>query len=277
LARAAQFAVLNGFAIPGQPRDSLLTVALVASQRAVTLDSSATDVWVVRARVMEMAEPTSRTAVLNDVKRALATDSTNAEAWFELGHAREDLLDSAGARVAYERAVQLAPNDFEALGFLALHYHYYGPPAKGLKWADSALAIQPAYELARGAALLLSIEARDWRLAEQHLLALERMVQGRGRVTPLSHAARIAALKGDRAGARRLALAAERLVDSTTLTKHEAAWLGDAFSAAGDTARAYHWLAAFSPRNDVHFQLHLRRDPALEWVRGPRYRDLLSP
>ena len=150
-------------------------------------------------------------------------------------------------------------------------------PQRGLEWADSALAVEPTYELAHAAALMLSIEARDWGLAERHLLALHRIVQGRGRVAPLSHAARIAALKGDRAGARRLALAAERLVDSTSLTRHEAVWLGHAFATAGDTARAYRWLAAFSPRADVHFQLHLHRDPALGWLRDPRYRSLLSP
>jgi tetratricopeptide (TPR) repeat protein len=226
---------------------------------------------------MESIEPTSRTAVINNLKRGLAADSTNGEPWFLPGRAREDLLDSAGARVAYERALELAPTNVEALAFFALHYHRSVSPAKGFKWADSALAIEPTYELARSAALVLSIQARDWRLAEQHLLALERIVQGRGRVNPLAHTARIAALKGDRPGAGRLALAAERLVDSTTLTRHESAWLGHAFSAAGDTARAYRWLAAFSPRGDVHFQLHLRRDPALAWLRDPRYRGLLSP
>ena len=277
LARTAQLALLFGFPIPGTAPDSLLALALVASRRGVTLDSSATDAWVARARVMESVEPTSRTGVINDLRRALAADSTNGEAWFLLGRAREDLLDSAGARVAYERAVALAPTNVEALAFFALHYHGSGSPAKGLEWADSALAIEPTYELARAAAVLLSIEARDWRLAEQHLLALERVVQGRGRVSPLCHAARIAAFKGDRAGARRLALAAERLVDSATLTRHESAWLGHAFSAAGDTARAYRWLAAFSPRGDVHFQLHLHRDPGLGWLRDRRYRGLLSP
>ena len=214
---------------------------------------------------------------MNDLRRALSADSTNGEAWFLLGRAREDLLDSAGARVAYERAVALAPTNVEALAFFALHYPGSGAPEKGLKWADSALAIEPTYELARAAALVLSIEARDWRLAEQHLLALERIVQGRGRLSPLTHAARIAAYKGDRAEARRLALAAEQLVDSATLTRHESVWLGEAFSAAGDTARAYRWLAAFAPNGDVHFQLHLHRDPGLAWLQGPRYRGLLSP
>ena len=70
---------------------------------------------------------------------------------------------------------------------------------------------------------------------------------------------------------------AERLVDSAALTHHQSVFLGVAFSAASDTARAYRWLASFSPRGDLHFQLHLHREPALAWLRDPRYRGLLSP
>ena len=277
LARAAQMAVQRGFAIPGRSPDSLITVAIAASQRAVTLDSTVGEVWLVRARVMESVEPTSRTAVLNDLRRALATDSTDGEVWFALGRAREEILDSAGARVAYVKALELDPRRPDLLAWLALHFLWSDRPADGIKWADSALAVDPTYELARNAAVQLAIELRDWPLAERHLLALQRVAQGPDRVNPLAHAARLAALRGDAASARRFAAAAERLADSTTLTSHQSVFLGVAFSAAGDTARAYRWLAAFSPRADVHFQLHLHREPALAWLRKPRYRGLLSP
>ena len=276
LARAAQLAFLFGAPIPGQPPDSLVAIALAASQRAVTLDSTASEVWVVRARVMEIVEPTSRTAVLSDLRRALAADSMNSEAWFALARARDELLDSTGARVAYERAVRLAPSNIELLGFFALHYTYANTPRSGMRWADSALAIDPTYQVGRAAALILALNAGDVRLAEQHLLALQRVTRGRERVNPLSHAARLAALKGDGAAARRLAQMAGQLVDSATLTRHESVFLAAGFSAAGDTGQAYRWLAAYSPRNDVHFQLHLNRDPAIAWVRDERYRHLLS-
>jgi tetratricopeptide (TPR) repeat protein len=226
---------------------------------------------------MESVEPTSRTAVLNDLRRALATDSTDGEVWFALGRAREEILDSAGARVAYVKALELDPRGPDLLAWLALHFLWSDRPADGIKWADSALAVDPTYELARNAAVQLAIELRDWPLAERHLLALQRVAQGPDRVNPLAHAARLAALRGHAADARRFAAAAERLADSTTLTSHQSVFLGVAFSAAGDTARAYGWLAAFSPRADVHFQLHLHREPALAWLSKPRYRGLLSP
>jgi serine/threonine protein kinase len=277
LARAAQMAVQRGFIIPGRSTDSLIALSIVASQRAVAMDSSSADVWLVRARVMESVEPTSRTAVLNDLRRALAADSTDGEVWFALGRAREELLDSAGARAAYVKALALDPTRLELLTWFALHFLWSGHPAEGIKWADSALTVDPTYELARDAAVQLAIESHDWPLTERHLLAFYRVSQGPDRVVPLAHEARLAALRGNAATARRFAAAAERLVDPTTLTLHPSVFLGEAFSAAGDTARAYRWLAAFSPRGDVHFQLHLHREPALAWLRDPRYRGLLSP
>ena len=276
LARSAQLAVVIGSPIPGRSPDSLVSLALAASRRAVTLDSTAAEVWLTRARVMETVEPTSRAAVLSDLKRALSADSMNGDAWFALARARDDLLDTTAARAAYERAVRLAPTNVEAITFFALHYHYADQPSPGIKWADSALAIDPTNVVARDAATILAIETNDPRAAEQHLLALERLTRGRNRVTPLTRAARLAASRGDIPAARRYARAAEQLVDSATLTTRESAMLGDAFSAAGDTARAYRWLAAYAPRNDLHFQLHLRRDPELAWILDARYSALLS-
>jgi serine/threonine-protein kinase len=277
LARSAQLAVLIGAPIPGRSRDSLVAVALAAAQRAVTLDSTSSEVWLVRARVMESVEPTSRTAVLNDLRRALAADSMNGEAWLLLARARDELLDTTGARVAYERAVKLAPMNPEVLGFFALHYHYANQPQPGIRWADSALAVDPTYWLARDAEVVLAMETGDLRLAEQNLLALQQVVRGRDRVTPLVRSSQLAALRGDLNGARAFAREAEQLVDSASLSKHESLFLAGAFAAAGDTARAYHWLALYSPRNDVHFQLHLQRERELAWVHDERFRGLLAP
>jgi len=118
-------------------------------------------------------------------------------------------------------------------------------------------------------------------LAERHIEASMRLARGADVVNTLGHAARLAAQRGDRAAARRLARRAEqvtqRLADSSVFTKRQAAYLGEAFAAAGDTTRAVRWLAAFSPRGDVHYQLHLHRDPSLAWLHDPRYAFLLVP
>ena len=276
LGRSIQMALLRGHSIRQLSRDSLLRLALFASQRAVNLDSTNAEVWLVRARVLESVDPTSRRSVLRDVGRALAIDSSNGEAWYALARAREELLDSAGARVAYERAVKLAPKNPDLLAFFALHGLWTNSFAEGLTWADSALAIDPTLGVAHEAAADLSIEIRDWARAERQTEVYRRLSTGADQASALGGAARLSALRGNRIDAKRFALAAERTVDSATLTKHQASYLGLAFSSIGDTARAVKWLTAFSPRADVHYQLHLHRDPGLVWVRGPKYRFLLA-
>ena len=276
LGRTVQMALLRGHSIRDLSRDSLLRLALFASQRAVSLDSTSAEVWLVRARVLESVDPTSRRSVLRDLRRALAIDSSNGDAWFALARARDELLDSAGARIAYEHAVKLAPKNTDLLAFFALHGLWTNSFIEGLKWADSALAIDPTLGVAREAAADLSTEIRDWPRAERQIEVYRRLSTGADQASALGGAARLSALRGDRVEAKRFALAAEKTVDSATLTKHQASYLGLAFSSIGDTARAVKWLAAFSPRADVHYQLHLHRDPGLAWLRAPKYRWLLA-
>jgi serine/threonine protein kinase len=276
LGRTIQMALLRGHSIRELSRDSLLRLALFASQRAVSLDSTSAEVWLVRARVLESVDPTSRRSVLRDLRRALAIDSSNGDAWFALARARDELLDSAGARIAYDHAVRLAPKNTDLLAFLAFHGLWTNSFTEGLKWADSSLAIDPTLGLAHEAAADLSIEMRDWPRAERQTEVYRRLSTGADQASALGDAARLSALRGNRTEAKRFALAAENTVDSATLTKHQASYLGLAFSSIGDTARAVKWLAAFSPRADVHYQLHLHRDPGLAWVRAPKYRWLLA-
>jgi serine/threonine protein kinase len=277
LARAAQMSLLRGWVIPGRSPDSLLNLAIVASQRALSLDTSLAEIWLVRARVLESIDPTTRATVENHIRRALAIDSTNGDAWFSLGRAREERLDTAGARAAYARGLRYAPGHLEMLGFYALHFLWTNQPRESAKWADSALAIEPTYFFAREQAARSAIELRDWPRAKRHIETLLRIARGTDRVTAFAVAARAASVRGDHMAARRFALQAVSAVDSTNLSKHDAVYLGEAFAMAGDTARALHWLEAFSPRGDVHYQLHLQRDASLAWVHEPRYAHLLQP
>jgi tetratricopeptide (TPR) repeat protein len=269
--------VLRGWVIPGRSPDSLLNLAIVASQRALSLDTSLAEIWLVRARVLESIDPTTRTTVENHIRRALAIDSTNGDAWFSLGRVREERLDTAGARAAYARGLRYAPRHLEMLAFYALHFLWTNQPREAAKWADSALGVEPTYFFAREQAARSAIELRDWPTAERHIETTLRLARGTDRVVAFAVAARAASLRGDRMAARRFALQALSVVDSTNLTKHDAVSLGEAFAMAGDTARALHWLEAFSPRGDAHYQLHLERDASLAWLHAPRYAYLLKP
>ncbi|MEO5579669.1 MAG: hypothetical protein ABIR58_03355 [Gemmatimonadaceae bacterium] len=56
---------------------------------------------------------------------------------------------------------------------------------------------------------------------------------------------------------------------------HEAAYMGAALAAVGDTAGAVRMMNSYQPREDMHFQLHLKRDPRLRWLDGKWGKDLL--
>src|SRR6185503_1508074 len=120
--------------------------------------------------------------------------------------------------------------------------------------------------LARDAAAFVAIASRRPPDAVRHV---DAELRARGHEPPLSYAILSAAVagKGDFRHAREYAVRAESLlVDPRTPSKHEAAYLATAWAAAGDTARALRWLAAYSPLADLHYQLHLQRDPGLRWI-----------
>ena len=96
-----------------------------------------------------------------------------------------------------------------------------------------------------------------------------KLTNGREQVTPLALMAIAEAALGDRAKARESIKIARGLFDMNKAAVHEAAYIGAALAAVGDTVEAIRVLKAYSPRGDVHYQLHLKRDPALHWLDGP--------
>src|SRR2546425_1234364 len=111
-----------GFPVRGVPPQSLLTFEIIASDRALQLDSTSVEAWLTRAAVSEDVDPTSRAAPLRTIRRALALDSVNAEAWDQLAMALEEAGSRDGAGAACPRAVDLDPGYLRARAFLAIHY-----------------------------------------------------------------------------------------------------------------------------------------------------------
>jgi hypothetical protein len=83
--------------------------------------------------------------------------------------------------------------------------------------------------------------------------------------------------QGDTASGRNYLDKAKRIANVKNPNRHEAAWLGAAMAAAGDTAGAVRLMELYQPRADLHYQLHLKRDPRLKWLRGKWGRTLLLP
>jgi hypothetical protein len=57
---------------------------------------------------------------------------------------------------------------------------------------------------------------------------------------------------------------------------HTAVFLASAYAGLHDATHAVAWLRRYAPRNDLHFQLHLRCDPSFAPIEhDPRFRALL--
>ena len=265
IARTAQFAHIRNWTLTGRTPDSMLALAVRASRRALQLDSASAEAWTVAGKVAGSVDVEDRRAALNALGRAVALDSNYAEAWFELGLAHEEALHPVEAQNAWRRAVQLDPRNAQSLAFLAYHYLWHDDFDEAKRWADSAVVVEPAFFLARDASTFLALAMNHPDVAMRHAEAVQRT---RGHEPPMPYCllAAASARRGDLASARRYALQAESLVSTPRASKHDAVYLGIAWTAVGDTLRALRWLSAYSPRADLHFQLHLKRDPALRWI-----------
>jgi tRNA A-37 threonylcarbamoyl transferase component Bud32/tetratricopeptide (TPR) repeat protein len=277
LARAANFAYIWAFKVQGVTRDSLVTLAVNASERAVELDPEDAGSWLVKGRVSKLVDPSELGPALVAVQKSIALDSTNADAWFDLGTIRQELLDDAGALEAWKRAADLNPIDGQTLSFLGFHYLWTGEYARGVPWTDSAVTLDPTLALARESSAQLALELGRPRDAQRHYEVHLRLTSGRQIGTPMAMIAIALMDQGDTAGAKSYLDRARTIADMQHPTRHESAWIGAALAASGDTAGAVRLLESYHPRSDLHYQLHMKRDPRLKWLRSQWGKNLLMP
>ncbi len=278
LARAYTFANGWGFTIPGVPSDSLLTMALRASDAAFIADSGLASTWVARAIVMRQVTPSSRVEVFRAVHRALAIDSLNADAWHAYAGALVDADSIERALEAWRRAVHLRPSFVEAVAFLSLAHLWAGQYDSAAVWGDSAIALGPTMIQGHHSAGFAALARGDAARAEREFAAAERLGGGREHVSSLAGLAMARAAEGDRRGARRLLLTAEAPAATTGIyTVHAVVWVAEAWGALGERDRAIALLRRFVEPSDLHFQLHLRHDPGMQPLRAdPRFTALVQ-
>ncbi|HEX2723856.1 MAG TPA: serine/threonine-protein kinase [Gemmatimonadaceae bacterium] len=277
LARTANFAYSRGSGVPGISNDSLLALSVKATERATILAPDDPATWLLRARTARLMDPADNAPRLFALRKSLALDSTYVPAWFELGVAFQDQLDDSAALAAWVHAARLDASNAEVLSFIALHYVWTGEYEKGVTWADSAVNLDPSYVLARDATGQLAFELGRIASSLRQFEIQSRLNKGREQGNSFAMMARALAALGDTAKAREYLKRAADLVDMKHPVKHEAVWVGAGLAAVGDTVGAIRLLKAYQPRDDLHFQLHLKRDPGLKWLRGKWGKDLLTP
>src|SRR3989454_444978 len=264
-----------GFPVRGVPPQSLLTFEIIASDRALQLDSTNVEAWLTGAAVSEDVDPTSRAAPLRTIRPALALDSVNAEAWDQLAMALEEAGSRDGAGAAWHPAVALDPGYVRARAFLAIHYWWWRVYDSAAVWADSAVTTDPLYGLGRVVAGQVALSRGRRDEAESQLAAARRLPTGPGS-NGLSGFVSLAVAAGDTVAARRLLVDAEARTDPAAPDNHSAVNIAAGYAVLGEVARALTWLERYRPARDLHFQLHLRLDPPLDPLRRePRFQALL--
>jgi tetratricopeptide (TPR) repeat protein len=277
LARAAIFAYQRAFDIPGISRDSLMSLSVSASERAVELNPDDPLSWIVKERVSRLIDPVDFTPAIFALKKSLSMDSTNADAWFDHGIMSQNMLDDAGAIAAWTKAATLNPVDVQTLSFIGLHYMWNDEYRKAVPWVDSAVALDPTFVLARDAAGQVADGLGRPEDGVRHYEAALQVTHGVEQAEPYAQLARSLVLKGDIAAAKTAVSRAEALIDFNHPTSHQALYLAAALAALGDTTKAVKLLSAYDPRGDLHFQLHLNRDAPLRWLSGKWGKGLLAP
>jgi len=276
LVRAYAQANNRGYRIPGVPSDSLMSLILDASDRGLEADSTRSYVWVGRAVAIRELEPTSRQSQIAALERAIALDSTNADAWYYIGVAWEDSLEPDRAIAAYRRTLRIDPTHRLAIGYTALHFMWARQYDSALAWGNTGKRIDPAFFFFRQPLGMTELLAGDTARAAEDFRGEARVSGGRDEGFSGAGLADVAMRQGNRPAADSLLRHAIAQTDTLRPTLHEVAYLAWGLTALGAKTQAIRLLGRFTPRADAHFQLHLQRDPLLDPLRSePTFRALL--
>ncbi len=178
LAKAYVRAYERRFVFPGVARDSVLRLAVAAADRALDEDPRSAEAWATRANVSRIVDPTDRAPAIRSARRALALDSTNVNAWHFLALSLAESGEMDGAFAAWRRAVSENPTDMQGLTFLAIAHYWRLEFDSSMYWADSAIALDPTFQLVRITAGYTEVERGDFARARAAFEAAERLSTG---------------------------------------------------------------------------------------------------
>src|SRR5689334_23030418 len=243
--------------------------------RALGRDSTSADAWMARGFLLSFRNPRSFAGVEDAFRHATALDPLNAEAYHQYGMTLLWLGRDSAATEMYRRALILDPERPITLFNLARLSLRRGEYRPAIHWLDSMLTFDPAADYAyvlRGLAHLRLGDRAEARADGETAVRL-----GAGYRVPGEAVLVLTDLAtGDTTAARtRLTHLAQQIGGTGRPTVTDAAWVGRAYVALGEPAKALQLLEQVRPRGARLWYYLRSRD--FEAVRdNPRFRALLE-
>jgi tetratricopeptide (TPR) repeat protein len=242
------------------------------------VDSGSPDVLVTRSIVGGLLDPTETAPEVRLLRRALAIDSNYAPALHFLANYQAAMGDLSGAIVLWRRCVSAEPTYTQGLAFLGLGHYWRRQYDSAAVWADSAVAVDPTFILGRSVTGDVAIERGQNDRAVTAFEAVRRLDSGVEVANALAGRAKAEAWAGRLPEARASVRQADSLAEGySRVPLHTAVYIAHAYAAINERDKALDWLKRYTPRGDVHFQLHLRCDPPFDPIADdPRFKALLT-
>lgn len=235
-----------GWEDPPATTDELIRRAEALVERAIDREAGNPQAWLVRAYLRVVADPERMTGAPELFERAVALAPRDAESLHQYGQTLMALGQWDEARALYRRVLELEPDRAMTLVPLAAMAFYERRFDASIRWADSAVAVEPSNPYARAhrageRSTLGSVEGA----LEDVGFALQAM-QGHS-VPVLGAAARVHAAAGDTAAA--LEFARQAMTEAgDRISTTEGYYLALAWWAAGRAGEALEALRRTEPK-----------------------------
>ena len=264
-----------GWSFPSRSSEWVLSEGFAAADRALATDSSSADAWMAKGFLFSFRNPRTFDGVRAALARAVELDPRNAEAYHQYGMALLWLGADSAAEGMYAQALGIEPARPITLFNMARLSLRTNREHAASRWLDSTLALDPAADYAYVLRAVIRLGAGD--LAEARTDAETAVRFHAGYQRPGEAVLALVDLRaGDTSAAR--TRVREILRDGTGLerpTVADAAWVARALVALQDSAAALALLERVRPRG-ARLWFYLRApdfDPLRE---TPRFRHLIE-
>lgn len=132
-----------GWAYPGAPPEELLRRALDLAGRALALDSTAAEAWLAFGYGRYLRDPHDQEDVLAAIRRSIELNPADPESFHQLGQILMSYGHYSEAASAYHGALALDPTRAMTLVPLAAMSHRSRNLLEARRWVDSAIVVGP--------------------------------------------------------------------------------------------------------------------------------------